>query len=221
MEANDIIKAVGLTYAKMETYQDVGSIKISKGDRENPESILNFKTYFIRPQSFRFESTQANGTNEARYILWSDGKKVARQSNGYTQQLSENALFRNPLKDMERALSSLPVAKPIVSLLIEKLKGARLTELPDFKLIGEEICSGTPCGRLQSCKGSECTDIWVSKANYTIIKLVEKSTVAGNEETIKVNSQPKFSKKVPLVYDYDFENIWVNEPIPAALFQIS
>jgi hypothetical protein len=101
------------------------------------------------------------------------------------------------------------------------LKGQRLIELPEFKLISEEICGGTACGRLQSSKGNDSTDIWVSKANFTIIKLVEKSVVAGNDETIKVNSQPKFSKKVSLVYEYDFQNIWVNEPIPDALFQMT
>ena len=66
MEASDIIKAVGLTYAQMETYQDVGTVKISKGDQENPESVLNFKTYFKRPQFFRFETTQANRNTEAK-----------------------------------------------------------------------------------------------------------------------------------------------------------
>jgi hypothetical protein len=220
MEAREIIKAVGLTYARMETYQDVGTIKISKGDAQSPESVLNFKTYFMRPQFFRFESVQINRATEARFVLWCDGQKVARQSNGYTQQLSENALFRNTLKDLDRALASLREAKPIITLLLEKLKGPKLTELTDFKLISDETISGKACGRLQSTNGSETTDVWISKADYKIVKLLEQSIVSGNEETIKVNSLPKFTKKVSLVYEYEFENCLINDTIPTALFQV-
>jgi hypothetical protein len=220
MEAREIIKAVGLTYAQMETYQDVGTVKIIKGEPEVSESVLAFKTSFMRPQFIRYETSQTNRTTEARFVLWCDGQKVARQSNGYTQLLSENALFRNTIKDLDRALSPLREAKSLICLLMEKLKGPRLTELEDFKLISEEIYAGTACGRLRSSKRSESTEIWISKANYTIIRLVEQSIVSSNDETIKVMSQPKASKKISLVYEYDFQNIRVNEPISSALFEI-
>jgi hypothetical protein len=219
MQPSEILKETAKHYASVRTYQDVGTFLTTTAGKENEQAQLDFKTYFQRPCLLRYETVQPNRKTDSRFVLWCDGAKVARQSGAYTQQLSKHLIFRTTLKDLERALASSSEAQPVVNLLLPELAGKRLSALEKVALVGEEVQNGEACYHLQAMQRHGSTDVWIRKDNYIVTKLVETSEVASNE-TLKVGAQTKSSNRSQVTNTYDFKNVWIDQEIHSALFQI-
>lgn len=219
-DAKEILLHVGKVYAGLESYRDEGCLTVSKGPGDKPPIIVNFKTYFKRPQFFRFEKFHPQRNLDNAFVLWCDGKSVARQSNKYIQQLSEHFLFRNTLKDLERALSAVEEAQPIANLLLEKLVGKKIAELPNIAFVRDEQIDGDDCAHLQSLAPSGICDVWISTKTYAIKKLVEQEFVIDSQETLKVASSVQPMRRIPVSSEYVFSTVAFNEKLEDGLFQI-
>jgi outer membrane lipoprotein-sorting protein len=219
-DAKEILRHVGKVYANLDTYRDEGTLTVSKGPGDKPPILVNFKTYFKRPQFFRFEKTYPQRTLDSSFILWCDGKSVARQNNKYIQQLSEHFLFRNTLKDLERALSTVDEARPIGHLLFEKLGGKKLSELPNIAFIRDEQIDGEDCAHLQSLAQSGITDVWISSKNYAVRKLTEQEFVIDSQTTLKVASTVQPIRRIPVSSEYIFQKVSFNEKLEDSIFKI-
>ena len=219
-DAKDILKHVGKVYADAESYRDEGYLTVSKGPGDKPPIIVNFKTFFKRPQFFRFEKSYPQRTLDSSFVLWCDGKSVARQNNKYIQQLSEHFLFRNTLKDLERALSTVDEAQPISHLLLEKLVGKKLSELPNITFIRDEQIEGDDCAHLQSLSTGGITDIWISSKTHAVRKLVEQEFIIDSQETLKVASSVQPMRRIPVSSEYVFQKVAFNEKMEDSIFKI-
>jgi hypothetical protein len=76
--AMDIVKQMAATYAALDSYQDSGYVQttFSPGTTNGHVSLRPFKTYFRRPNLFRFEWTDRFGPDspERFHTIWCDGK---------------------------------------------------------------------------------------------------------------------------------------------------
>jgi outer membrane lipoprotein-sorting protein len=218
MEAENILKQVGKTYAGLSSYKDEGALTISKNGVENRDLHVLFRTFFKRPNLFRFETRAADQKSDRHLLLWCDGKKVSRHSNGYTQELSEHFIFKNTMKDLARALSSIKEARPVASLLFDKLSETNLTDLKDIKYAGEEIINGQGCHHLRADEHDKSVDLWISTSTSSILKIVERQLVVDSDETMKKSTQFKVSKRIPIVLEFVFHPVVLNENLPSNLF---
>ena len=220
MEAKDILSRVAKIYAEAQSYRDEGSLTVTRGAVDKPGMIINFKTHFKRPNFYRFETTQQTRSSTNRYVIWCDGKSVARQSNQFVQHLSEHFIFKNTTKDLDRALSTMQEAQPIAYLLFDKLTGKKITDMPEIKLVGQELCAGQNCFHLQAEAHNDFMDLWVSSLSFAIAKLVERQLVADNQDTLKVSGVPQRAKKIPVVSEFNFTAVAINDNFPNGMFQI-
>ena len=220
MDAKEILSQVGKTYGQAQSYRDEGSLTVTRGASEKPGLLINFKTHFKRPNFFRFETAQQTKSSNNKYIIWCDGKAVARQSNQLVQQLSEHFLFKNTMKDLDRALATVQEAQPIANLLFDKLTGKNLAALQNAELIGEEMCAGQNCYHVQAKEPDHFFELWISSLSFGIAKIVERQLVADNHDTLKVGAAGMRTKKIPVVSEFNYHAVAINDNFPAALFQI-
>jgi len=63
-------------------------------------------------------------------------------------------------------------------------------------------------------------DLWVSSLSFAIAKLIERQLVPDNQDTLKVSGVPQRAKKIPVVCEFNFTAVAINDNFPNGLFQI-
>jgi len=194
MHADDVIQNMVLKYGNCQTYQDLGRV-------EGGQGITTFKTYFVRPNKFRFDWIyEDRGSNS----IWSDGLKV------FSRHSSKGELEEEP--DLSMAIAgatgvSQGTAHTVPTLLMPDLEVSLssqtlLKRFPDefweseiesddnvIELFGKKCDS--ICHRVRSTKANNQADLWIRMSDYALVKCIEErtSTQEDDERTLAALSR--------------------------------
>jgi outer membrane lipoprotein-sorting protein len=190
--AQSIVEKMGAQYANASSYQDTGVVL----EGTSREPVLQFKTYFVRPQLFRFEWTDRSPVNseEQFNVVWSDGKQTQRYYSWDDSPVEKE-------EDIGFGIAgatgiSRGAAHTVPSLLMEEVGGLRLTELTKLSLAGEETLAGEDCYIVRGFnRDGTPTDMWISKRDFLLRQL--KQTYSDGAVAFDVRRDVKFNAPIP------------------------
>lgn len=233
MSADTMIQQMASVYAGCSSYEDEGLVDeiFHPGSPEEHRTHRAFRTYFKRPNLFRFEWTEKRTDVESRgerfYILWSDGTGVYCHYPWHRQKVKN-------LGDLHRAIGAATAfsggaAHTIPVLLIPSLPGVRLTELTHVNLIGEEHGNGLYHLNGNHPRMDYCYEFWIEKQDFLLRKLKHDHVIAEEtflsdefqerlepEDSALLNLKTKVGVRV--VSECVYRSVQVNQDIPADMF---
>ena len=206
LTAKEIIEKMIETYKNSISYQDTG-IVIETTFSEKLGKIVNkkpFKTYFVRPNLFRFEWKESfyPGKRMYRCVVWCNGKDT------YTYwQTGKLERMRN-LKDgiLANAGVSSGSSYTVPSMLIFSEESFILKNLVIEKITNEEEINRTLCYVIQAKHKTRKKKyfIWIGKKDFLLRKL-KRDIITPNLKG--------FSEEI-------HQNIRINHEIPLHIFNL-
>jgi outer membrane lipoprotein-sorting protein len=185
-DATSILNDMFRVYSRLGSYQDEG-ILITTNDEPTGGSIekIPFKTFFKRPNLFRFEWTEFTITKLGRtYMVWFNGKEAFTywEPDRYEKEKSLSLAVAGAT-----GVSSMTVNTVSSMLLRDELGNSTLKRLTEVSLAGEELFEGVPCYRIKATESDERIELWVGKNDFLLRKLRREKkqgdVLSINEET--------------------------------------
>jgi outer membrane lipoprotein-sorting protein len=203
LTARSIVKRMSIQYARASSYQDTGVAMIVTGDNDGQSRrAIKFKTYFARPQFFRFEwrGFPINTPEETFNIVWSNGKQT------FSYYSWDNPAVEKK-EDIGLGIASAVgvaggAAETVPSLLIREIGMFRLTEMTKLTIVGEENFEGEDCYIIRGYHPFNFPiDIWISKRDFLLRK--EKEPGSDGSYEIEIHRDIKLNEKIPpKLFDY-------------------
>lgn len=200
-DATQILNNMFSAYSRARSYQDEG-ILVTTTDTATGGTIekMPFKTFFQRPNLFRFEWTEFTisklGTT---YRIWFNGKEAFTywEPDRYEKEESLGLAVAGAT-----GVSSRTVNTVSDMLLPDELGPSSLKTLAKVSLLGEDVFEGTPCYRIKGMEDDETTELWVGKNDFLLRKL-KRERKQGDELLIREEMR---------------RNIQVGHPISESVF---
>jgi len=233
---DSILKSVEEKYLSFQSYSDEGTVETFYEHPFDCEQLLEFKTYFVRPEKMRFE-----------WRYWD-------QYFGKSKPPSENAIWTNGRNSFETFVGeSEPVHKfslalagatgvsfgSVLMILKLLIPGCVTTNSMWYQMHGASVLpgidvDGSPCYHLLGSENNHNdTEAWIRKNDLIVLKLrsrneltqehAEKAFIETCEE-LKKNKVPedKWLTKpmgtVKYYHDYIYKQVNVDEPIRDEVF---
>jgi len=165
LRARQIIKKMGVIYSSCSSYQDSGLVQKIPSDHSDKFNIQKkFRTYFVRPDLFRFEWEEKLPSIQKTYIyvVWKNEKET------YTYWGLGGE--KRPEKNLEEAISantgvSSGGIRTVPFLLIKQERSSILNGLVNETLIGEVSLDGVHCYLIQAKheKSGREVKLWIGK----------------------------------------------------------
>jgi outer membrane lipoprotein-sorting protein len=198
-----IVKRMAAQYAHASSYQDTGVVMDVKGEGvSESETAIKFKTYFARPQFFRFEWMERSTvtSEESLSVVWNDGK----QTYSYYS-------WDDPAVEKKEGIGlgiagatgiSRGSAHTIPSLLMEDVGGFLLTEMTNLSIVGEENFEGEDCYIVRGYHPFKFPiDVWISKRDFLLRKAKEPKD--GSSYKVEIHRDVKLNGKIsPKLFNY-------------------
>jgi len=183
-------------YASISSYEDSGVVEtVTDGVLSKRNTDILFKTYFTRPNKFRFEWLDCRAlVFSDRSVVWSDGSK-SFTSHAYKPGHIETE------EDLGMAVAgatgvSLGSAHTIPVMLISEIRGFVATEIKKPRVKGQEVFEGEDCYILEGLDfGDKPLQLWISKADSLLRKL--RSTGINGEFEEEIHRDIKVNSRVP------------------------
>lgn len=192
LNGEQVVAKMAKQYAGAKSYQDTGVVQ-TVSDKPNGqvevEEIIVFKTYFVRPQQFRFEWTD-NYPPPNFNIIWSDGKDTFRYWEPDPVETKQN-LGMGIAGETGVSQGS---AHTVPALLLEEIPGFRVTEMKNIALLRDEQFEGENCFVVRGFHPFGFPiDLWISKNDFLLRKFRERDeeTKSWQEEirrNVKINA---------------------------------
>ena len=186
--ADEIIQKMFEKYAACKSYQDTGQVTTEFfTENGNYTQAKPFKTWFARPDLFRFEwkARHSERSPYKTYMIWHDGERAYSYWEPDRYQ---------PCDSLANAVAgatgvSSVSAFTIVNMLIDDVKGHRIGEHESLSVVGDEIIEGTMCWILggKSTRGN-LVKYWIEKEDHLLRKTGDKTQLKDfytESETIR------------------------------------
>jgi hypothetical protein len=203
-------------YANCRSYQDTGLVT-TKSDTGGPGPLepISFKTYFVRPDKFRFEWETRFFPGDRMFfnVAWSNGGAT------YTYWESGKLDKMNSLQSGIRANAGVSGGSSYIvpSMLICPENSTILTQLVDVVPICEELLGNTICFLIQGrhLRTGEALFVWVGKHDYLLRKLKRVLQGRGiSEEThLNVMIDPRIPPQVFIFVPPEKKGSATNMPV--------
>jgi len=190
-------------YSRLGSYQDEG-ILVSTRDEPTGGTIekMPFKTFFKRPNLFRFEWTDFVITKLGRtHLIWFNGKEAF-------------TYWEPDLYEKKESLSlaiagatgiTFGTVNTVSDLLMpDVLYGSRLKSLVKVSLVGEDVFEGVRCYRIKGSEGDESFELWVGKTDFFLRKVRRESKEDyGLWITEEIRRKIQVAQSIPeIVFNY-------------------
>jgi hypothetical protein len=228
LDAKTLFNHVLDKYKICKSYKDEGIvITTSTDESKQPPQEISFKTFFVRPNYFRFYWEDGYGTGNT---VWFDGKNA-------------HLYFLGKLDDPEHLSAAIAGATGVSSgsahtiprlLMPDQVAGHSLAEFTSIELVKEVLSKDGELIHLKGLWRTQKQDIWLDRAKMSIVRLeytrhIEPVTISPREleifkskfSTDQVADLVKIQSKMK---DYDvkvtckYSNIAFDEPIPLEMF---
>lgn len=228
--ARTILERMIVTYASMSSYEDSGVVRLVApnplGNRVEyssqnvvleSETLISFRTYFSRPNRFRFEWLNISPPSSRESVVWVDGKRAY----SWLPSAAEDGTFifsRKPYLalHLDRALSSSLGAVFFVPTLLKKEMavlpfGARLRRAEELSVAQEEEVDREVCYVIRAQLSGVPWTLWVGKQTYFLRKIRTRYTAKSFDDPSK--------KPISALAEEIHSNIRINRKIPKNLFK--
>lgn len=169
-DATRILNNMFRVYSRLASYQDEG-ILVTTNDEATGGTIekMPFKTFFKRPNLFRFEWTDFGITKLGRTkLMWFNGKEAFTYWEPDSYEKEES--LRLAVAGASGASSG--TADTVSELLLpNELGHSTLKGLVKVSLLGEEMVEGVKCYRIKATEVSNLLELWVGKNDFLLRKL--------------------------------------------------
>ena len=182
-DAETVLINMFKVYSGLASYQDEG-ILITTNDGPTGGTIekMPFKTFFKRPNLFRFEWTDYGITKLGRTkLIWFNGKEAF-------------SYWEPDVHEKEESLSmaiagatgiSLGTVHTVSDLIIpDELGESILKKLEKASIVSEEDFEGVRCYRIMATGRSEPLELWIGKNDF-LLRKVRRETKDGDEVRIR------------------------------------
>lgn len=182
-DATRILNNMFRVYSRAASYQDEG-ILVTTTDTPTGGTIekIPFKTFFKRPNLFRFEWTEFTITKLGRtYRIWFNGKEAFTywEPDRYEKDESLGLAVAGAT-----GVSSRTVNTVSDMLLPDELGPSTLKRLAKVSLAGEDVFEGINCYRIKATEGDESIELWIAKKDFFLHKL-RREKKSGDELRIR------------------------------------
>jgi outer membrane lipoprotein-sorting protein len=169
-DATRILNDMFKVYSRFASYQDEG-ILITTNDEPTGGTIekMPFKTFFKRPNLFRFEWTDYGITKLGRTkMIWFNGKEAFTywESDSYEKEESLSLAVAGATGVSSRVVNTVSNL-----LMPDEFGGSTLQRLVKVSLSGEEVFEGVRCYRIKAIEGDDPLELWVGKNDFLVRKL--------------------------------------------------
>jgi outer membrane lipoprotein-sorting protein len=187
--AREVINAMVTQYKNISSYQDAGDVVVAPAQprialmqnisfQQPPragETLVSFRTYFHRPNKFRFDWKPKESERESS--VWFDGSNVYQWMPSTTVRDKTFTLFRSKYLDItidEAARSSSGAVFPIISMLVAKASVVSFDDLLDMAstttLTKEETVEGLVCYVINTELSGAPWTLWIDKQRHLLRK---------------------------------------------------
>ena len=169
-DATRILNNMFTVYSRLASYQDEG-ILVTTNDEATGGTIekMPFKTFFKRPNLFRFEWTDFGITKLGRTkLMWFNGKEAFTYWEPDSYEKEESLI----LAVAGASGASSGTAYTVSELLLpNELGNSTLKRLVKVSLLGEDVVEGVNCYRIKATEVSNLLELWVGKNDFLLRKL--------------------------------------------------
>lgn len=202
-DATRILNNMFRVYSRLTSYQDEG-ILVTTNDEPTGGTIekMPFKTFFKRPNLFRFEWTEFGITKLGRtYRIWFNGKEAFTywEPDRYEKEESLSLAVAGAT-----GVSSGTVNTVSRLLLPDELGDSLVKRLTKVALSGEDVIDGVRCYRIKGSDGGDPLELWVGKNDFLLRKL-RRETKSGDTLRIEEETRRKIQvdQSIPeVVFNY-------------------
>jgi len=163
----ELIRHLETKYAGCQTYQDEGSVHFE-------ESVISFKTTFIRSGYFKFQWTVRripDATILERNVIWSDGIGAHVEYDGQPRQ----RVVSLALAIAKASGLTLGAVHHVPALLMPEIAGESWTLLRGAYDFAPDSTDGSNYHIVRTTENSR-TELWISKIDIALCKLFKSST---------------------------------------------
>lgn len=230
--AHKVLARMTATYATASSYQDSGVVRLVPHDplianRKTPflqnvalqsDTLISFKTYYLRPNRFRFEWKISSQTEARESVVWFDGKRAYSWMPSVSGDGSFN--FTSSLNfslHVDEALSSsLGSVYFVPSLLLQKLIVAPFSgtvrTAKQVTIVREELMDGETCYVIKAHLAGVPWLLWVGKESYLLRKTRTLYSARSFHPSNKSVGQSFIAEEI-------HTNIRINRDVPKSLFR--
>jgi hypothetical protein len=202
--------------------------RLHRPSSANDQTLVSFKTYFVRPKMFRFDwkssaldSRSLAATRSREASIWSDGKTIyewmpnrSADDDGYIFSKSGHL----PFTIDEAGHSSASAVYPLISLFIKEANivtsFADLLEMAtEQALVKEELVDGETCYVIKANLSGAPWTFWVAKQRHILRKTRTVYSYGSFDERVETGVRHEF------VAEETRRNIKINEPISKDVFK--
>jgi outer membrane lipoprotein-sorting protein len=169
-DATRILNNMFRVYSRLVSYQDEG-ILVTTNDEPTGGTIekMPFKTFFKRPNLFRFEWTDYGITKLGRTkLIWFNGKDAFTywEPDRFEKDESLSLAVAGAT-----GISSRTVNTVSDLLMPDELGGSTLKRLTKVSLLGEDVVEGVRCYRIKAIEAEDPVELWVGKNDFLLRKI--------------------------------------------------
>jgi hypothetical protein len=182
-----ILKKMAAVYANASSYQDSGVVIDNIKNNGSAEPFSTFKTYFSRPQKYRFEWIDQQFGNGVKYknAVWNDGQNTY---SSYGWESSELAQSQNLNLGIAGATGvSRGAAHTVSALLMSEIDGFRLTQITKPSLLRQENFEGVDCFVIHGEWHRSPVDLWIGTNDFLLRKIRSRNSDSTYKEEIRRN----------------------------------
>lgn len=230
--AQTILQRMIATYARASSYQDSGVVRLVTSDpliakRREPfiqnvalqsETLISFKTYYLRPNRFRFEWKIPSQPVPRESVLWFEGKRVY----SWMPSVSDDGSFdftssSNVGLYLDQAVSSsLGSVYFVPSLLLRKVIVApfsgTLRLAKHVSIVREELVDGENCYVIKADLSDVPWLMWVGKQTL----LLRKTRTLYSGRSFHPSNK---NERQSFIAEEIHTNIKINRGVPKSLFR--
>jgi hypothetical protein len=226
--ARTILRRMVATYASLSSYQDSGVVRLVAADpliaagpqpfrhiAFSSDELVSFKTYYSRPNRFRFEWNSPSEAATREAVIWKNGKReygwMPFRRGDSRFELSESELWLH----LDRAgSSSMGSAFFITTLLLKNVVvhpfSDMLLHAERVSVIREDLIDGEMCYVVKAELSSVPWLIWIGKES----SLLRKTRTAYSEGSFH---EPQKRKR--FIAEEIHRDVRINHKIPDSVFR--
>jgi len=224
--AREIINAMVAQYKNISSYQDAGDVVVAQAEpkialvrnisfQQPPpagETLVSFRTYFHRPNLFRFDWKSKESERESS--VWFDGSNVYRWMPSTTAHDKTFTLFRSKYLDITVdwvARYSAGAVFPIISMLVAKTSVVSFDDelgmASTMTVSKEEPIDGEMCYVINTDLSGAPWTLWIGKQSHFLRKTRTVYSYGSFDERVEKGIRREF------VAEETRHDIKINEPI--------
>lgn len=231
LSAEEIVRKMTNNYASVNTYQDVGTVSIVKDINvykgKSWEDVLliqdfekstkvSFKSYFQRPDRFRFEWIDNQSMVTRPSVVWSDGKNAYSWRTNYDD--NDDIFIWDKESTLQWAINeetrgSMSVADILYNMLTGSKEFYSFNKMTLPRIAREESVAGRACYVILGYISNDPWALWIDKETFILRRYRMQIATGSFDESVNTNYMPTTLGEV------NYDSVQTNLNISRLIFE--